>query len=181
MTMAAAASDQSTAEPDMISRFLVESVGHDIHLAWIIPDGGRGAFGGQWFGKDVDAAAAWAVTQNTQGRNVYWTVNVVRPGLHKKPRKTDIEASRFVHVDIDPPKDGSTFARGGALVKLEKLEPAFVIDSGGGLQAFWRLDNRCEDLLLIEHINLQVRDLFSADACQNIDRLMRVPLSLIHI
>lgn len=175
MTMAAAASDQPTAEPDMISRFLVESVGHDIHLAWIIPDGGRGACGGQWFGKDVDAAAAWAITHNANGRNVYWTVNIVSPGLHKKPKKTDITSARFVHMDIDPPKDGSSFDRVNALAKIEILEPGFVIDSGGGLQAFWRLDDRCEDLALIEDINQKVRDLFSADACQNIDRLMRVP------
>ena len=112
---------------------------------------------------------------NANGRNLYWTVNIVCAGLHKKPGKEDIRQARFVHVDIDPPKDGSPFNRKGALSKLDPLDPTFVIDSGGGLQAFWRLDDRCGDLLLIEDINTRVRDLFDADACQNIDRLMRVP------
>src|SRR5690606_29763741 len=59
-----------------------------------------------------------------------------------------------------------------------RTPPSFVIDSGGGLQAFWRLDGPALNLASIETINLQVRDFFEADACQNIDRLMRVPGSV---
>ena len=146
-----------------------------IHLAWIISDGARGTCGGRWFGEDADAAATWAASHNATGRNLYWTVNVVGAGLHKKPRKSDIEEARFAHVDIDPPKDGSAFDRQHVLSKLDLLEPALVIDSGGGLQAFWRLADQCEDLPAIEAINLRVRTIFNADACQNIDRLMRIP------
>ena len=104
----------------------------------------------------------------------------MRPGLHGKPAKADIRGARFVHVDIDPPKTGGAFDKVAITTSLAGLDkpPSFVIDSGGGLQAFWRLDDPCRNLESIERINVQVRDWFEADACQNIDRLMRVPGSV---
>lgn len=56
MSVATAADDFLAPDPDTITRFLRETVGNDIHLAWIVPDGGRGACGGRWFGEDVDTA-----------------------------------------------------------------------------------------------------------------------------
>ncbi len=106
MTISFPSADQLAPNPALIGRFLHETVRGDIHLAWIIPDG---KCGGRWFGEDVEAAASWAVLHNQQGRNLYWTVNTVRTGLHKKPAKPDITYARFVHVDIDAPKDGSLF------------------------------------------------------------------------
>ena len=107
-------------------------------------------------------------------------MNRVGAGLHKKPGKHDIRAARFVHVDIDPPKTGGAFDKAEITAALQEIAcpPSFIIDSGGGLQAFWRLDGPCANLASIEAINLQVRDWFEADACQNIDRLMRVPGSV---
>jgi hypothetical protein len=164
--------DLISPDREVIAAFLRESLGSAIHLAWIIPDG---PCGGRWFGNDAQTAATWAASNNASGRNVYWTVNTVRAGLNKKPVKADITSARFVHVDIDPPKDGSGFVRQVLVEHLGELAPSFVIDSGGGLQAFWRLDGDCADLSAVEDINLQVRRLFKADACHNIDRLMRVP------
>ena len=77
------------------------SVGDGLHLCSIVPDG---ACRGRWFGEDVVSATEWARSENEQGKNVYWTVNLVAEGCHRKPRKRDIEAARYVHVDIDPPK-----------------------------------------------------------------------------
>lgn len=149
-----------------------------IHLVYLHPNGvGLHA---REFATDVDAALDGAEKANAQGFNIYWTVNIVRPGLNKKPTKADITHARFVHVDIDPPKTGGAFDKGTIAAAMSEIEapPSFIIDSGGGLQAFWRLDAPCANLEAIEAINRQVRDLFEADACWNIDRLMRVPGSV---
>lgn len=132
---------------------------------------------GQHHAFDIEGALEWAERQNISGMNVYWTVNAVRPGRNRKPAKEDISHARFVHVDIDPPKTGGKFDKPAILEALASLPtpPSFVIDSGGGFNALWRLDAPCENLSSIEGINTQVRDFFDADACQNIDRLMRVP------
>lgn len=132
---------------------------------------------GKHFAHDTEAALAFIERQNADGLGVYWTVNAVRPHRDKKPGKEDISHARFVHVDIDPPKNGGRFDKPAILEALSDLPtpPSFVIDSGGGLNAFWRLDAPCENLASIEAINRQVQDFYGADACWNIDRIMRVP------
>ena len=149
-----------------------------IHLVYLHPNGV--GVHGKDYGTDIDAALESAAKANANGFNIYWTVNYVRPGLHNKPTKADITHARFVHVDIDPPKTGGAFNKGEITAALLEIDqpPSFVIDSGGGLQAFWRLDGPCQNLQSIEGINTQARDWFEADACQNIDRLMRVPGSV---
>ena len=151
---------------------------NQIHLVYIHPNG-IGVHGRE-FATDIDAALSDAARMNADGFNVYWTVNIVKPGLNKKPTKADITHARFVHVDIDPPKSGGAFDKGEIVASLLDIAapPSFVIDSGGGLQAFWRLDDPCAHLVSIEGINTQARDWFEADAWQNIDRLMRVPGSV---
>ena len=148
-----------------------------VHLVVIDPDGGK-LVEGRDFGRDDAAALRFAVERNKAGRNIYWSVNEVRPGLHKKPTKADIIGGRFAHVDIDPPKQGGEFDKATELARLEKLPcpPSLVIDSGGGIQAFWLLSYwRRASLLLLEIANRQIRDACGGDKCQNIDRVMRVP------
>lgn len=149
-----------------------------IHLVYLHPNGV--GVHGKDFAADVEAALDDAAKASANGFNIYWTVNYVRPGLNRKPAKADITHARFVHVDIDPPKSGGAFDKGEITAAILDIEtpPSFIIDSGGGLQAFWRLDGPCQNLAAIEGINTQARDWFDADACQNIDRLMRVPGSV---
>ena len=147
-------------------------IGRGQHLCSIVPDG---ACVGQWFGDDFDAATDWAAAENALGNNLYWTVNLVAEGLNKKPKKSDIVGARFVHVDIDPPKGGGPLDKlqtHGELLALP-VPPTLIIDSGGGLQAFWRLAGPAsqED---VEQANRGVADQFGGDNCHNIDRLMRV-------
>jgi hypothetical protein len=132
---------------------------------------------GHHFAYDTEAALAFIEKNNDDGMGIYWSVNAVRPHRHQKPAKHDISHARFVHVDIDPPKNGGKFDKPAIVEALYELPtpPSFVIDSGGGLNAFWRLDAPCENLASIEAINRQVQDFYGADACWNIDRIMRVP------
>lgn len=150
--------------------------GGQVHLVAIDSRGQR-PVRGQDFGRDASEALNFAVECNRERANIYWTVNLVRDGVHKKPAKADIVASRFAHVDIDPPKDGGPFDKAKEVARLERLScpPSFILDSGGGLQAFWRLSEVATSLDDLEALNCAIRDACGGDNCQNIDRIMRVP------
>lgn len=153
----------------------LESIGDQIHLVAIPPEGG--AARGHDFSTDIDAAAVWVREQNAEGNNIYFTVNEVRPGVNKKPTKTDIVTVRFAHVDIDPPKDGGLFDESAVCERLENsvTPPSFVNWSGNGVQAFWRLEPGAT-VETTEQVNRGLIAVFGGDpGTQNIDRLMRVP------
>jgi hypothetical protein len=154
--------------------FLRHQVRDAIHLVSIEPDGP--GIDGRYFGEDAAEAAKWAIAENLRRRNVYWTVNVIRPGCNRKPKKGDITEARFVHVDVDPPKNGG-FDRGAKLLRLDLLAcpPSLIIDSGNGLQALWRLERSASDWQAIEAINRGAEPALGADHCHNIDRLLRIP------
>lgn len=161
------------ADGDAIHAFLDDVVGTDIHLAAIT----NGAPIGRWFGDDVEAASAWALDRNADGANIYWTANVCGAGVGAKPSKGDIAAARFLHVDIDPPKDGSAWDRAAARQKLDNLpiKPSVIINSGNGIQALWALDVRLENWEPIEALNRELARRLGGDNCHNIDRLLRLP------
>ena len=157
----------------LIATFL-EAIGQDLHLCSIIPDGHCTC---RWFGADVPAATDWAVAASLAGRNVYWTTNRVVEGCNKKPGKVDIVAARFTHVDIDPPKGGGPLDKLQTQAELVALPvpPTLIIDSGGGLQAFWRLSGPAS-LADVESVNRSIAQRFrGGDACHSIDHLMRLP------
>lgn len=169
------ASEQGNlADREAIERFLIETVGDAIHLAYI-PDGCAPVC--RYFGRDAAAAARWAAEQNDSGLNVYWSMNRVPAGFHSKPSERDMVAARWVHCEIDPPKDGSPFDR-SALIEAasdSRTPPSVVLNSGNGLWFLWRLDGDCSNLASIKEINLGAKAMFGADACGNVDRLARLP------
>jgi len=159
---------------DVIGHFLRNYVGAAVHLVAIEPDGPAC---GCWFGEDAVGATDWAIRQNEAGKGVYWTVNECQPGVNKKCSRADIVAQRFLHVDIDPPKDDSAFnvAERAAALACLPLEPSFVIASGGGLGAFWRLDAPLHDAPACTEANKALETLLGGDHCHNVDRVMRLP------
>ena len=161
--------------PDLalIASFLA-GLGQDIHLCSIVPAGGHCT--GRWFGAGLLAAADWALTESRAGRNVYWTTNRVAENCNKKPGKADIVGARYTHVDIDPPKGGGPLDKLQTQAELLALSvpPTLIIDSGGGLQAFWRLAGPAS-IAEVEAINRGLAERLGGDKCHNIDRLMRLP------
>lgn len=141
---------------------------------------------------DIDGAATWAANQNTLTRNVYFTVNRIRGSMDVKPKKEHIEEAVMLHIDVDPrkPQPGMTEAeldewnvgeRARIISDLRayRPEPTFIVDSGGGYQGFWKLDeplyiggdpNRINDL---EAYNKQLGIDLSGDNAWNIDRILR--------
>lgn len=117
---------------------------------------------------DPGEAARW-IDAHAGGRwNIYFTVNVTRGPVSKKPTKRDMAAATGFHVDVDPrvpdggwPKERPTPERLAELAahgeaerrrirrmaedwevdgrKLPFPRPTAVIDSGGGYQFFWQL------------------------------------------
>ncbi|MDI6027162.1 DUF5906 domain-containing protein [Corticibacterium sp. UT-5YL-CI-8] len=159
-----------------LQRYLAPS---GISLTAITPDAfdPKFATSTQWFGADAMAAAEWARAENAKSRNVYWTSNIVTPGLNRKPKKSDIASVRIAHVDIDPPKQGVWDKQGALADLIARGSPSLIIDSGGGLQAVWWLsESTTHDQ--IEQINIGIADRFGGDHCFNVDRLLRLPGSI---
>lgn len=139
--------------------------------------------------READAAGDWVERENGERRrNVYWTVNRVGAPIARKPSKADVVAVEFLYVDVDPDKRRPLAEERARLERLISADyprgvppPSLVVDSGGGFQLFWRLEEALPvagDPVAVEEAerrNEQLEALFGADACHNVDRIMRVP------
>lgn len=164
---------------DMIAEAL-SVFGFPLVLCAMLPDGPP--IGRHFSENESCAAVDWAYAQNLAGKGVYWHPNLLRNGLNKKSAKTDVVAARFVHGDLDPPKDSLGWTPDQRSEVIDALDnelpypPSFIVNSGAGLQALWRLSEPCANWESIEAINKGIRDAVNADeGTWNIDRLLRVP------
>ena len=107
-------------------------------LTSIVPDGGRTTTA-TFVAPNLADMRRWIDAR--QGKqNIYSTVNVVFGDVELKPNKGAIAAIRALHVDVDPRVGEEPAAeRARALKVLREYEPAptVIVDSGGGMQAFW--------------------------------------------
>ena len=121
-------------------------------------------------------------------RNIYFHVNPLIRKTKSKANKEDIREAVCLHVDIDP-VDGKDWAKEhDRIMQLLTVslpdgvqEPSVIIDSGGGFQAFWKLEvpsplggdaKACEEF---ELYNKRLEQVFKGDHCHNVDRIMRLP------
>ncbi|SEJ51082.1 Virulence-associated protein E [Marinovum algicola] len=130
---------------------------------------------------DPGAVRKW-IHDHSGGRwNLYFTVNETAGPVRKKPEKADMAAATGLHVDVDPrPGEVLDAERERALRLLRAYSPAptAIVDSGGGYQDFWKAEEPVPldgDAAHIERRNLRIETDLQADACHNIDRLMRLP------
>lgn len=165
-----------------VARFLddLRPEGRRLAITTIPPDGG--ATTTQTFA-NAEAARDFIVEQNAQVRNVYYTLNVTAP-MAKKPKKGDIVAAAYLHVDADPAADETSDAfkeRMRKRLKTFEPQPTFTIDSGNGLQLLWELNEPLpiqsdDDIAAIESRNHALALQLGANpSTRNIDRLLRVP------
>lgn len=150
---------------------------------------------------DDDAIRRWLAKHAT--RNVYYSINPTRETLHKKSEAIDIARVEYLQIDIDPrrPDEDANAAESIARDRARILAllqappapvppPSIIIDSGGGYQALWKLDEpieleaesktdrqaAAEDAKLY---SLKLKYTFDgADGCHNIDRIFRLPGSI---
>ena len=129
--------------------------------------------------RGAEAARTWIAKH--QGRfNLYFSINNLRGRTNKKSSKGDVKALVALHVDLDD-KDFSD-GRAGITAKLATLpadlQPSVVVDSGGGLQAFWPLREPVPingNAAALERYSRALAELLGGDHCWNIDRIMRLP------
>ncbi|SAL49955.1 hypothetical protein AWB67_02289 [Caballeronia terrestris] len=132
----------------------------------------------------VAAVREW----NPKKWNIYWLPNVAIIG-DKKPGKQDVMTARYVWADCDPniKQHGSFEAARDHLLTTHaaKLAPiaSLLIDSGNGLQAFFKLDAPFPlfgdgDYMEYEALNERVGLAFQGPGTHNCDRIMRLPGTL---
>ena len=157
----------------VLREFFTKTIPDQIHLTAIRPDSPDIVT--RDFGTNVDEAAQWAIARNAAGMNIHFTVNRVKGGVNRKPKKTDIDSIRFNHADIDPPKDGSAWDINAAQKRLmaHVPPPNTVIGSGNGLQGLWRTEATLEQA---EAVNRSLIRRHAGDiSTYNADRLLRAP------
>jgi hypothetical protein len=150
-------------------------------------------------------AFSWCQTKADAGYGIYFGINPQTAQRHflktkgvlsgvrsPKANKDDITEARFLWVDIDPLATltgaalddwrAETLAKartGGAM----KKPPTIILDSGRGYWMYWKLAEPVSldghlgaTTLRVESFAEGIRKLFNgADACQNVDRITRLP------
>lgn len=117
------------------------------------------------------------IEQHRDERNLYFSVNPTRRCLRKKATKADIGQVAYLHVDLDPRDSEDLQAEKRRLLQAVKgfpIAPATLIDSGGGVQAFWKLADLL-DADRAEALNRRIAEQLGGDNCWNADRIMRLP------
>jgi len=119
-----------------------------------------------------------------KNHNIYFSVNPCRNAVNKKASREDIQSVEYLHVDVDP-RAGEDLKQEQArilkTIREFKPTPTCVIFSGGGYQAFWRLEEPISidgDITKAEaakRYNMQLELILGGDNCHNIDRIMRLP------
>lgn len=152
-------------------------------LTAIVPDGKTET---RTFTPDsIKGMREWLDQHNGQ-RNIYFSVNPTLRAVTSKAKKEDMARMVALHVDVDPRVGEDMDDERHRILRMFngfEPKPSVIIDSGGGYQGFWLLqdDERLEingDLTKAEELeafNIQLEKLFKADPCHNVDRIMRVP------
>lgn len=151
-------------------------------LTAISPD--RKVIRTQSFTPGQESAVSTWLLENVAELNIYFHVNRPIGELRKKAEKSDILEMCWLHVDVDPRAgEGIEEERVRALKLLQEVKPrpTVIVDSGGGMQAFWRLEECIQtngDVVAAEdaeRYNIHLAQILGGDNCHNIDRIMRLP------
>jgi hypothetical protein len=127
-------------------------------------------------------------------RNIYFSINPVRNAENKKAKRDNIASLSWLHVDIDPRKQRDPYTKAQLTKEKKRLlglvtdnrpkgvpEPTWIIHSGGGYQAAWKLeeplklDGSEEEFEEAKLWNMQLEVEFGGDNCHNVDRILRLP------
>lgn len=133
------------------------------------------------------AMRKWIDKRNGK-RNLYFLPNRAKGFPSKKPSESEIEYVDYEFVDIDPlpgeTPDHCQQRSRSALAQLP-LPPTLVWPTGYGVQAAWRIEdpvaiNSTDDLALCKERNIGLIEALGGkragvDACQNVDRILRLP------
>jgi hypothetical protein len=133
--------------------------------------------------KDGKKVTAW-LKRLGKDHNIYFSVNPTTSDVSKKASREDILRVEYLHVDVDP-RAGESLKdeQERILQKIREFKPVptTVIFSGGGYQAFWRLEEPIQidgDVTKAEsakRYNMQLEVRLGGDNCHDVSRIMRLP------
>jgi hypothetical protein len=155
-------------------------------LTAIVPEGNSKTETASFTAVQEKELLQWLETRNGKF-NLYWMTNKPRALLTSKASKEDVESIQFLHVDLDPDKGKDIVEERERILKsiVDFIpKPSGIVDSGGGYQAFWRLDEDFYvggDLIRAadgEAYSIQLGLILGGDATHNCDRIMRLPGTL---
>ena len=143
------------------------------------------------FGPGEDGLIDQFIQKHINKANLYWLVNPTKEFVTKNPEKDLIDRVEYLFVDVDPDcnKDFTEERkRIKELLEGRQNPPTILIDSGGGMQALWKLDKPIKviaqgdasNISEIEAYNRQLEREYAADHCHNINRLLRLPFTVNH-
>ena len=182
---------KTSADRQELAAFLKNyPTGEHISLASIAPD--QPGIKVKTF-DNPESSIDWAVNQNdVLGRNVYFsTAQLLRP-IAKKASREDVAAVPALFVDIDARAGEQLDDELNRILKLLDDEaelkhrglpglPTLALHSGGGAWAFWflpeplRIDGDLAKAEAAAAYNLGIANVLGGDACQNVDRIARLP------
>lgn len=153
------------------------------NLTAIVPDGpvASATF------SDPERARAW-IGERRDTANIYYVVNPAPDptGSGGRVNKPDIPVIENLHVDVDCDKQDNELPldarKADARERMEQAAhpPTFIIDTGGGLQAIWKLAEHVpatpENIEQAEGANRWLVEAFGGDhITTDISRLLRLP------
>lgn len=129
------------------------------------------------FFKTPEAAAAYALKMKDE-RSVYFGVN---PRHLNNATKEGVTRIVTLHGDFDVGEDKpfATKEAGYEALLALPIAPSFIVDSGGGLHAYWKLNPLEATRENIERVERNMGRLYKmlggADRVQDVSRVLRVP------
>jgi hypothetical protein len=136
------------------------------------------------------SAADWVMKFNGCGYGIYFAVNPLKRPMTKKAGKEDVASAQWLWVDLDPRKGAELIPERQEMLALltDRLpeglpEPTWIIDSGRGYWAFWKLltpqpvDGDGPRTENVENFGRGIEKAFPGrgDHCRNIERIARLP------
>ena len=150
-------------------------------LVAISPKEGK-AISGEFI-TNSERISSW-LAENNGTNNCYFHSNTLAGPVSPRGRREDFLEVPWLHVDVDP-RVGEDVAAEQARILAAIREygppPTVVVHSGGGYQAYWKLEEpiRIErDLARAEEAKLYNKYIelaLEGDHCHSIDHIMRIP------
>lgn len=129
--------------------------------------------------------------------NLYYSVNQPVETAYEKRKlaKTDVHSVHYLHVDVDPRAGEDVAAEQKRIIEqIERyhIKPTFIVFSGGGYNALWRLskpipvadgspspEETIARAIDVERRNWQFElDFETPDHCRDVSRILRLPGTL---
>jgi len=171
-----------TASIDFLKRFFGETL-HKVELRACANDRGRGAQ--SIFGRDPEAMEQFCQRQDVDGKGVYFGLctrgDVTNDGKISGGKDNVLECPAL-WVDVDCAKQGIAGADAIAALNYLPHPPTLIINSGGGLHAYWMLEEpqnispgekACD---IVEACLRQLAHVLAGDMqCAELARILRLP------